>query len=94
MKAPRHWRTRPDEFAEVWAEITEQLRANPEGHRYTVDNAYLAGPRDAQRGRQPALEALQQFDITQDKSRIAEEALALYIKTLALLQSARHGRLR
>jgi FAD/FMN-containing dehydrogenase len=25
----------------------EQLRANPEGHRYTVDNAYLAGPRDA-----------------------------------------------
>jgi FAD/FMN-containing dehydrogenase len=22
----------------------EQLRANPEGHRYTVDNAYLAGP--------------------------------------------------
>jgi FAD/FMN-containing dehydrogenase len=25
----------------------EQLRANPEGHRYTVDNAYLTGPRDA-----------------------------------------------
>jgi len=25
----------------------EQLRANPEGHRYTVDNAYLAGPADA-----------------------------------------------
>jgi FAD binding domain len=25
----------------------EQMRANPEGHRYTVDNAYLAGPRDA-----------------------------------------------
>jgi FAD/FMN-containing dehydrogenase len=25
----------------------EQLRANPEGHRYVVDNAYLAGPRDA-----------------------------------------------
>jgi FAD/FMN-containing dehydrogenase len=24
----------------------EQLRANPEGHRYTVDNAYLAGPRE------------------------------------------------
>jgi FAD/FMN-containing dehydrogenase len=22
----------------------EQIRANPEGHRYTVDNAYLAGP--------------------------------------------------
>jgi hypothetical protein len=22
---------------------TEQLRANPDGHRYTVDNAYLAG---------------------------------------------------
>jgi len=25
----------------------EQQRANPEEHRYTVDNAYLAGPRDA-----------------------------------------------
>jgi FAD/FMN-containing dehydrogenase len=25
----------------------EQLRANPQGHRYVVDNAYLAGPRDA-----------------------------------------------
>jgi FAD/FMN-containing dehydrogenase len=25
----------------------EQLRANPEGHRYVVDNAYLAGPRHA-----------------------------------------------
>ena len=25
----------------------EQVRANPEGHRYTVDNAYLAGPADA-----------------------------------------------
>src|SRR6202012_5087732 len=25
----------------------EQLRANPEGHRYTVDNAYLAGQADA-----------------------------------------------
>jgi FAD/FMN-containing dehydrogenase len=25
----------------------EQSRANPEGHRYAVDNAYLAGPRDA-----------------------------------------------
>jgi FAD/FMN-containing dehydrogenase len=25
----------------------EQLRANPEGHRYTVDNAYLAGPADS-----------------------------------------------
>jgi hypothetical protein len=25
----------------------EQMRANPEGHRYTVDNAYLAGPADA-----------------------------------------------
>jgi hypothetical protein len=25
----------------------EQLRANPEGHRYVVDNAYLVGPRDA-----------------------------------------------
>lgn len=24
----------------------EQVRANPEGHRYTVDNAYLAGPAD------------------------------------------------
>jgi FAD/FMN-containing dehydrogenase len=25
----------------------EQLRANPEGHRYVADNAYLAGPADA-----------------------------------------------
>jgi FAD/FMN-containing dehydrogenase len=25
----------------------EQLRANPAGHRYTVDNSYLAGPADA-----------------------------------------------
>jgi hypothetical protein len=25
----------------------EQIRANPEGHRYTVDNAYLAGPTGA-----------------------------------------------
>jgi FAD/FMN-containing dehydrogenase len=25
----------------------EQLRANPEGHRYAVDNAYLTGPPDA-----------------------------------------------
>ena len=25
---------------------TEQLRANPEGHRYFADNAYLAGPRE------------------------------------------------
>lgn len=25
----------------------EQVRANPEGHRYTVDNAYLTGPADA-----------------------------------------------
>jgi FAD/FMN-containing dehydrogenase len=25
----------------------EQMRANPEGHRYTVDNAYLAGPAGA-----------------------------------------------
>jgi FAD/FMN-containing dehydrogenase len=25
----------------------EQVRANPEGHRYVVDNAYLAGPADA-----------------------------------------------
>lgn len=29
MKAARHWRTRPDEFAEVWPEISEQLRTNP-----------------------------------------------------------------
>src|SRR5579863_9546147 len=29
MKAARHWRTRPDEFAEVWPEINEQLRTNP-----------------------------------------------------------------
>jgi len=26
---------------------SEQVRANPEGHRYVVDNAYLAGPADA-----------------------------------------------
>lgn len=25
----------------------EQVRANPEGHRYTVDNAYLTGPADS-----------------------------------------------
>ena len=25
----------------------EQMRANPDGHRYTVDNAYLTGPADA-----------------------------------------------
>jgi FAD/FMN-containing dehydrogenase len=25
----------------------EQMRANPEGHRYTVDNAYLSGPADS-----------------------------------------------
>lgn len=29
MKAGRHWRTRPDGFAEVWPEIIEQLRTNP-----------------------------------------------------------------
>src|SRR6201997_5821436 len=29
MKAVRHWRTRPDGFAEVWPEIAEQLRTNP-----------------------------------------------------------------
>jgi hypothetical protein len=29
MRAARHWRTRPDGFAEVWAEISEQLRTNP-----------------------------------------------------------------
>ncbi len=28
MKAARHWRTRPDGFAEVWPEISEQLRIN------------------------------------------------------------------
>jgi hypothetical protein len=28
MKAVRHWRTRPDGFAEVWAEISERLRTN------------------------------------------------------------------
>jgi hypothetical protein len=28
IKAARHWRTRPDGFAEVWAEIGEQLRTN------------------------------------------------------------------
>ena len=34
---------KPVTIAELRA---EQLRANPEGHRYTVDNAYLAGPAD------------------------------------------------
>lgn len=34
-----------------------------------------------------AAEAVLQFDPMQDKSRIADEALVLYIKTLALLQS-------
>ena len=29
MKAARHWRTRPDGFADVWPEISEQLRTNP-----------------------------------------------------------------
>ena len=29
MKAERHWRTRQDEFAEVWPEIREQLRTDP-----------------------------------------------------------------
>jgi len=29
MKAERHWRTRPDGFAEVWAKIREQLSTNP-----------------------------------------------------------------
>jgi Mu transposase, C-terminal domain len=29
VKAARHWRTRPDGFAEVWPEISEQLRTNP-----------------------------------------------------------------
>jgi len=29
MKAARHWRTRPDGFAEVWPEISEPLRTNP-----------------------------------------------------------------
>jgi hypothetical protein len=29
MRAERHWRTRPDGFAEVWPEIGEQLRTNP-----------------------------------------------------------------
>jgi len=34
-------RCEPADMAELRA---EQVRANPEGHRYTVDNAYLAGP--------------------------------------------------
>jgi len=34
----------PVSIAELRA---EQIRANPEGHRYTVDNAYLTGPADA-----------------------------------------------
>src|ERR1700743_3828639 len=29
MKTARRWRTRPDGFAEVWPEISEQLRTNP-----------------------------------------------------------------
>ena len=28
-RADRHWRTRKDEFADVWPEVKEQLRANP-----------------------------------------------------------------
>ena len=34
-------RCEPTEMSELRA---EQVRANPEGHRYTVDNAYLTGP--------------------------------------------------
>ena len=29
LKANRHWRTRQDEFAEVWPGIVEQIRTNP-----------------------------------------------------------------
>jgi hypothetical protein len=29
LKSARHWRTRRDEFSEVWQEISEQLRSNP-----------------------------------------------------------------
>ena len=29
LKADRHWRTRQDEFAEVWPGIVEQIRTNP-----------------------------------------------------------------
>jgi hypothetical protein len=29
LKSSRHWRTRRDEFSEVWQEISEQLRSNP-----------------------------------------------------------------
>jgi len=28
-KADRHWRTRKDEFSDVWPEVKEQLKANP-----------------------------------------------------------------
>jgi transposase InsO family protein len=29
LKTPRHWRTRPDPFAEVWPEIEQQLQKTP-----------------------------------------------------------------
>jgi hypothetical protein len=28
-RADRHWRTRKDEFSDVWPEVSEQLNANP-----------------------------------------------------------------
>src|SRR5947209_4123425 len=28
-RAPRHWRTRPDPFLDVWPELESQLRLNP-----------------------------------------------------------------
>jgi hypothetical protein len=39
MKTARHWRTRPDEFAAVWPEISEQLRTNPALEAKTIFEA-------------------------------------------------------
>ena len=39
MKAVRHWRTRQDVFAEVWSEISEQLRINPALEAKTIFEA-------------------------------------------------------
>ena len=39
-KAERHWRTRQDDFSEVWPEIQEQLRTNPGLEAKTVLAAF------------------------------------------------------
>src|SRR5579863_6154470 len=39
VKAARHWRTRPDGFAEVWPDISEQLRTNPALEAKTIFEA-------------------------------------------------------